>query len=79
VHSKFRSGPIYLNFQKIGFQHLLKTSVDTNTAGLSFLIYQHGLEFPLVAKPDNAERGKDVAVIHSIEDLTAYCNNSRFK
>ena len=56
-----------------------KTSADTNTAALKFLINQHGLEFPLVAKPDNAERGKDVAVIHSIEDLTAYCNNSRFK
>ena len=23
--------------------------------------------------------GKDVAVIYSIEDLTAYCNNTRFK
>ena len=43
------------------------------------MINQHGLEFPLVAKPDNAERGKDVAVIYSIEDLTTYCNNSRFK
>ena len=56
-----------------------KTSADTNTTALKFLINQHGLEFPLVAKPDNAERGKDVAVIYSIEDLTTYCNNSRFK
>tara|TARA_B110000046_G_scaffold147470_1_gene155087 strand:+ start:427 stop:708 length:282 start_codon:yes stop_codon:yes gene_type:complete len=43
------------------------------------MINQHGLEFPLVAKPDNAERGKDVAVIDSIEGLTTYSNNSRFK
>lgn len=43
------------------------------------LIQQHGLEFPLVAKPDNAERGKDVAVIDSIEELAIYCRNSRFK
>jgi len=56
-----------------------KTTADTSTAALNFLINQHGLEFPLVAKPDNAERGKDVAVIYSIEDLTTYCNNSRFK
>ena len=47
-----------------------KTSADTNTAALKFLINQHGLEFPLVAKPDNAERGKDFAVIDSIKDLT---------
>ena len=56
-----------------------KTSADTNTAALKFLINQHGLEFPLVAKPDNAELGKDFAVIDSIKDLTDQCNNSRFK
>ena len=43
------------------------------------MINQHGLEFPLVAKPDNAQQGKDLAVIDSIEQLTIYCNNSRFK
>ena len=43
------------------------------------MINQHGLEFPLVAKPDNAQQGKDLAVIDSIEQLTTYCNNSRFK
>ena len=79
MHSKFRNGPIYLNFQKKWIPTSFKTSADTNTAVLNFLINQHGLEFPLVAKPDNAERGKDVAVIYSIEDLTTYCNNSRFK
>ena len=66
-------------FPKKWISTSFKTSADTNTAVLNFLINQHGLEFPLVAKPDNAERGKDVAVIYSIEDLTTYCNNSRFK
>ncbi len=43
------------------------------------MINQHGLEFPLVAKPDNAQQGKDLAVIDSIEQLITYFNNSRFK
>ena len=43
------------------------------------MINQHGLEFPLVVKPDNTKQGKDLAVIDSIEQLTIYCNNSRFK
>ena len=43
------------------------------------MINQYGLEFPLVAKPDNAVREKDFAVIDSFEELWTICNNSRFK
>ncbi|OJJ18022.1 hypothetical protein BKI52_29670 [marine bacterium AO1-C] len=31
-----------------------------------------GLEFPLIAKPDKGERGKDVAKIKNLEDLKTY-------
>ncbi|MBT4904209.1 MAG: hypothetical protein HON57_03390 [Flavobacteriaceae bacterium] len=66
-------------FPKSWIPKSFKTNTNSSSAQLMLLIQQHGLEFPLVAKPDNAERGKDVAVIDSIEELAIYCRNSRFK
>jgi len=66
-------------FPKSWIPKSFKKNTNSSSASLILMINQHGLKFPLVAKPDNAQQGKDLAVIDSIEQLTTYSNNSRFK
>jgi len=39
---------------------------------------QHGLQFPIVLKPDAGQRGAGVAVVRSLEQLYEYLTNSSF-
>jgi hypothetical protein len=34
--------------------------------------------FPLIAKPDKAERGKGIKLIHNLKDLALYCKNANY-
>ena len=39
---------------------------------------RHGLQFPVVLKPDAGQRGSGVAIVRSLEQLREYLTNSKF-
>lgn len=55
--------------------HLCKAG--TNSTVLSEQLGYRGFSFPLIAKPDIGERGIQVKLLQSAEELAAYCCKSR--
>jgi len=51
---------------------------DERIAGAEAFIRQHGLQFPVVLKPDAGQRGSGVAIIRSPEQLREYLTRSSF-
>jgi len=49
----------------------------TNSGELRRALEKMGFGFPLFAKPDIGERGRQVRLLHSSRDLDVYCNNSK--
>lgn len=45
-------------------------------ASLASILHEHGLRFPMIAKPDRGERGKKVRKVHSFEELLSYLQAS---
>jgi hypothetical protein len=56
-----------------------KANKETSKRELDQLIQSHQISFPIVAKPDDSERGKEVRILNSIDELDAYFRNSHFE
>tara|TARA_B110000114_G_C14914133_1_gene325797 strand:+ start:17 stop:382 length:366 start_codon:yes stop_codon:yes gene_type:complete len=55
-----------------------KANKETSKRELDQLIQSHQISFPIIAKPDNSERGKEVRILNLIDELDAYFGNSHF-
>lgn len=52
-------------------------SIEERVEGSARFIEEYGLNFPMVLKPDAGERGKDVSIVHSMDELEAVISNSK--
>lgn len=82
-----RYGGTFLYSKYDTLQHLpkrwipktLRIDRDQDFEYLLKQIHKQNIDFPLIAKPDKAERGKDVEKISGEKELKNYLQNARFK
>ncbi len=52
--------------------------LDGNKINWQSTLKKDGIEFPIVVKPDNAERGKGVSILYTIKEIEDYISNSEY-